>query len=171
MLRKGLTTFALAAAGLFTAEAHAFEAFGLRSGMTAREVEAAAPMGFGLRMLTDSSGVVAKDHDLFVFVAFCQGRLVAVSRDIDPEVDYVETVEAALRQRGQPQVLTESQPWPGPGGGFVRTVTLRWLADGERYDITLSPEGRDGQGKLRHTRDATARFFRIKGNPCATTTE
>lgn len=150
----------------------AFEFGGLRSGMTPAQVIAAAPPGYELRMLPGSaapfsSGALVKGSDFFAQISFCNGRLEHLIRNLDADVDWLPAVRAAVTARGQPRVLVESQPWSGPGGGDVHSLVLRWTDGETRYQLSISPEGRDGKGALRHSRGASESYYQIAGNPCA----
>lgn len=140
------------------ARAAEFELAGLRSGMTEEQVRSVAPSGFELRTSANGVAVIVKGYDIYATLAFCKGKVMSVSRPIDADVDFVPAVNIALRDRGQPQVMTSSQAWSGPGGGSVESLTLRWVRAGVRYDISITPEGRDGRGDLRHNRGASISF-------------
>ena len=158
-----------AAMGLIAATynaASAFETIGFRSGMNVADVQAAAPPGYDLRMFSNGSGVVVRGDDIYAALGFCLGHLVSVSRSIDADRDWLPFVQDALRQRGRPQVLTEAQPWTGPGGGDIHSFLLRWADKDSRYELSLSPEERDGAGKLRHTRGASENSTLTSANPC-----
>jgi hypothetical protein len=153
-------------------QAGGFEFAGFRSGMSPAQVQAAAPLGYELRMLPDSSGAftsgaLVKGDDFYAQVGFCNGRIVHVIRNFAADTDWLPTVRAAIQSRGQPQVMVLSQPWSGPGGGYVGSLILRWSDGQSRYELSVSPEGRDGKGALRYNRSASESHFQVTGNPCA----
>lgn len=167
LMRTAANAMATALLGSASAHAGGFEFVGLRSGMTPEQVQAAAPMGFELRMFPGtSSGALVRGYDFYAQLAFCNGRLVAVSRSLDADTAWVPAVAAAIQSRGQPRVFVESLPWPGPGGGNVGSVVLQWLDGQTRYRLSISPEGRDGKGDLRHNRAASEGYYQIAGNSC-----
>lgn len=155
---------------ILTTPTMAFELAGLRSGMSRSDVEAAAPRGFTFKALDTNgeSGALINGTEVFATLAFCRGRLIAVTRMIDPDTDWLPAVQAGTRDRGPPQVSTKTQEWSGPGGGTVSSLVLRWRGGGADYDLSLTPEGRDGRGNLRHNRAASMSFFETATNPCWT---
>ena len=166
-MQTAVIGMAIALLGSASARAAGFEFLGLRSSMSPEEVQAAAPKGFELRMFpSTSSGALVRGYDFYAQLAFCNGRLVAVSRSLDADTSWAPAVEAAIRSRGQPRVFVESQPWTGPGGGNVSSVVLQWLDGQTRYSLSISPEGRDGKGDLRHNRAASEGYYQISGNSC-----
>ncbi len=147
---------------------------GLRTGMTAAQVEAAAPMGFSLKFFgreAAGSAALVKDADIFATMAFCRGRLISISRSIDADNEWVDRVRAAVASRCQPTIVTRTDPWSGPGGGTVEAVIMRWSDSRSRYEVSLAPEGRDGRGTLRHNRGASESVFADVDNPCRTNGE
>ncbi len=171
VLRKAIVSIGCAMA-CFNGSAHAFEAYGLRSGMTRAEVQAAAPTGFTYRdtgNLRNAGAITSGEgpsETIFVTVAFCAGRLVAVTRMIDPDTDWLPKVQAALAQRGQPAAEVTGGSWLGPGGGDINHLDLAWWNGNERYDLELTPEGRGAGGALRFYRSASESYFVKQPGPC-----
>ena len=88
------------------ASAQEFEAFRLKSGMIVEQVQKTAPWSYELRLNKSevsgwTTGVIAKplsdltgdDSDMFASVGFCNGRLVMVTRSIDPDTEFPRSVE------------------------------------------------------------------------------
>lgn len=160
--------------------AQEFEAFRLKSGMTVERVQkAVAPLSYELRLDKQqgspgwATGVIAKplsdvtgdDSDIYAGVSFCNGTLVSVSRNIDPDTEFPTYVEKWLRDLGQPRVSLRREPWTGPGGGEIVTLEFDWSHDGVKSMLMLHPEGRTGSGQLRYTR-AAAVFFTLEKYSC-----
>lgn len=160
------TLSAAATLALLAGQVEAFEFLGLRSGMSAAEVQAAAPPGYKLGFFTEGSGALVRGEDFYATLAFCNGRLVNVIRQLDADTDWLPSVRAALSERGNPTVTAASQPWLGPGGGSVNSVTLSWYDGQAKYELSLTPEGRDGRGNLRHLRGASEAYQQVAGNSC-----
>jgi hypothetical protein len=158
--------------GAWPVSAQEFEAFHLKSGMTAEQVQKALPSTYELRWDKQqrvpgfATGVVAKplsdlsgdDSDIYAMASFCNGRLVTVSRNIDADTEFAPYLEKWLRDFGQPKVGVRTEPWTGPGGGEVVTVEFDWVHDGVKYMLMLTPEGRSGTGELRVSRGASVIF-------------
>jgi hypothetical protein len=148
-----------------------FEAFRLKSGMTPEQVAKAYPTyefrwaersgpGSGSAML-----VRAEEYDFAANLVFCNNSLVGLSRNIDPDTDFVRYVEERLKEFGQPQVSVKRDPWTGPGGGEIETIEFTWVHNNVKDTISFHPEGRTGSGELRHLRQASVAFF-ILTSPC-----
>ncbi|MDT4878965.1 hypothetical protein FQZ97_1146030 [compost metagenome] len=84
--------------------------------------------------------------------------LMAYARDLDPDSDYLPTLERTLTSWGQPAVSVRRGPWPGPGGGDVQTIDMKWKRAADEVTLSLSPEGRDGKGALRYNRGASISY-------------
>jgi hypothetical protein len=119
--RMRLSEFTLAIAALpgFALCAD-FELAGIRGGMTDAQVRAAAPSGFEYWRIGDGPTLLLQDSEVYASVAFCHGRVMAVRRTIDADADWLPALETATRERGQPQVITTTTPWSGPGGATSR---------------------------------------------------
>src|SRR5207248_94737 len=148
-----------------------FEAFHLKSGMTPEQVARAYPTyefrwaertspGSGSAML-----VKPEEYDFFANLVFCNNSLVGLTRNIDPDTDFVRYLEERLNQFGQPKVSVRRDPWTGSGGGEVETVELTWIHNDVRDIVSFIPEGRTGSGELRHFRQASVAFF-LMTSPC-----
>lgn len=94
--------------------------------------------------------------ETYASLGFCQNRLTAVIREIDPDTDFLRYLSDWLRDFGQPKVSIRTQPWTGPGGGDISSVDFKWLSKGVKYTLSLIPEERTGSGELRHFRGASA---------------
>ena len=129
--------------------------------MTVEQVQKTAPWSYELRLNKSevsgwTTGVIAKplsdltgdDSDMFASVGFCNGRLVMVTRSIDPDTEFPRSVEDWLRDFGQPKVNVRREPWTGTGGGEVVTVQFDWSHGGVKYILSLIPEGRSGAREL-----------------------
>ncbi len=79
---------------------------------------------------------------------------MAYSKAIDPDNDYVPTLERNLSSWGQPKVSVRRQPWSGPGGGDIVSLDNLWKRGSDEINLSFSPEGRDGKGGLRYNRGA-----------------
>jgi len=162
--------FALAFAAICL-HAQAFDVDGFKSGMTLAQV-ASELKHYQLKVIKEElnwgayvavplneKGDVDLTRPGFPVFNFCKGRLFLYSRPIDFDADYIAVLEERLRTFGSPQkVLTERQPWEGPGGGYVATARMRWYEGEQRIDLTFSPEGRTGTGALRHFRNAAIEY-------------
>jgi hypothetical protein len=158
---------ALAAAQISSEPAApSFEAFGLRSGMSAEEVSRKFPT-YELRWLASPKGsamllnrpVNPENPDIFASLAFCQNRLMSVIRNIDPDNEFLGYVQDYIREYGQPEVKVTKNPWTGLNGGDITDLELTWTRNGVRRKLSLVPEGRTGSGELRYVRTATAAAF------------
>lgn len=104
--------------------AQEFEAFRLKSGMTAEQVQkAAANLSYELRLDGQrsgpnwSTGVIAKpaseatddDSNIYAGVNFCNGTLVSVTRNIDPDTEFPTYIEKCVARLW----ATEGQPEKG----------------------------------------------------------
>jgi hypothetical protein len=159
----------LASAALLSGQS--FEAFRLKSGMTPEQVAKAYPTyefrwaersgpGSGSAML-----VRAEEYDFAANLLFCNNSLVGLTRSIDPDTDFVRYVEERINQFGQPQVSVRRDPWTGPGGGEIETIDFTWIHNNVKDTIVFHPEGRTGNGELRHVREASVAFFLLT-SPC-----
>lgn len=145
-----------------SAGAQQFRAFGLNSGMTPEQVKAAVP-GYELRWMNGSPAAAflvrnpeSGNPETYASLGFCQNRLTAVIREIDPDIDFVRYLSDWLRDFGQPKVSIRAQPWTGPRGGDISSVDFTWVSKGVKYMLSLTPEERTGSGELRHYRGASA---------------
>ncbi len=158
----GCVLIAGLAIGQASAPKPAFEAFGLRSGMTPDEVSKEFP-NYELRWLVQPHGVafLAKrpvdpdNPDTYASLSFCKNRLFAVVRTVDPDTDFLAYMQDYLREYGQPKVNVLKEPWTGPNGGDITSFDLVWVRDGVRREVSLTPEGRTGSGELRYVRTAS----------------
>ncbi len=79
--------------------------------------------------------------------SFCErSGLVAYTRNIDPDSDYIPTIEARDQRMDSLAVSIRRLPRPGPGGGDVQDVVMQWKQGSTEIEVTFSPEGRDGAG-------------------------
>lgn len=147
---------------LFAAPAQAFEADGFASGMS-RDQIAASAVNRGLEAwdsifdnLTIGKQIDARIDGMF---SFCKGRMSWYNRPIDFTAEYYPSVEALLSRFGQPKsTVIDQQPWSGPGGGYIRTISTVWAHGKDRITLSVSPEGRDGKGGLRHNTGASITY-------------
>lgn len=148
-----------------------FEAFRFRSGMTPKQAQSVAP-GYELRWSDAVKGAAflvknteTEEPDIYASLSFCQNRLVAVVRQIDPDTDFIRYLDERLRDLGQPKVAVKTQPWTGTGGGDIQRVEFTWISKSVRQMVSFSPEGRTGSGELRHFRSASVSFS-LEESPC-----
>jgi hypothetical protein len=165
-----MATFVLGASLAF---GQSFEAFRLKSGMTPEQVAKEYPTyefrwaersgpGSGSAML-----VRAEEYDFAANLVFCNNSLVGLTRNIDPDADFIRYVEERIKQFGQPQVSIRRDPWTGPGGGEIETLAFTWTHNDVRETVSFNPEGRTGSGELRHLRQASIAYF-LPTSPCMT---
>ena len=171
MMRNAMPFLALTLLALQSRTAEAFEYLGLKSGMTATEVQSAAPLGFELRLFPSEgnlagAGALMRGDDVFATVDFCKGRLVSVDRSIDADMDWYREVKSGAAKYGQPTIKFIANPWTGPGGGTIDSIQFVWRLPATRYTISYTPEGRDGSGNLRHKRGANVGFLETANNSC-----
>ncbi|MGF6771124.1 glycerate kinase [Paraburkholderia sp. GAS199] len=93
--------------------------------------------------------------------------MVAYSKNMDADSEYVPTVERSMNMWGQPKVLVRHMPWPGPGGGETQDVTMLWRQGTTEITVSFTPEGRDGKGALRYNRTASIAYV-DKARVCGT---
>lgn len=158
--------------------ASAFEADGLQSGMTPGDVSdqlkrSGYVLRYELRQLGDrgANGALSAgafwedktgkpDFSMKVYnMMFCHDKLVRLSYGIDFDADYYSYFVANLKLYGQPSAseAREAQ-WSGPGGGFLRQITITWTHDGDRIALSFSPEEHTGAGKLKASRGANLSY-------------
>jgi hypothetical protein len=102
--------YGLAAAQAGSPAVPSFEAFRLRSGMTAEEVSRNFPT-YELRWLASPRGaamlvnrpVNVSNPDIYASLSFCQDRLMSVIRNIDPDTEFLGYVQDYIREYGQPE--------------------------------------------------------------------
>jgi hypothetical protein len=159
---------AVAAALVCTHGAGAFDIEGYRSGMTASEL-AVAVERWGLALTCSNNDKCAawsagRDQQVditgqFIDFTFCHSSLVSFGHNIDFELDYIATLEAFLTQYGTPaRVKVRTQPWSGPGGGYVKTVDTFWYSGDDRIQLSFNPEARTSSGMLRYSRGASVAY-------------
>ncbi|VWB64145.1 hypothetical protein BAR24066_02982 [Burkholderia arboris] len=91
--------------------------------------------------------------------SFCKGRLVAYTRGLDFDTEYVPQLREMVGRYGsQPTIEVRQQPWSGPGGGYISIVATRWSVGRERIEIDFEPEGRTGNGSLKNSRGANLSY-------------
>ena len=151
--------------------AQSFEAFRLKSGMTPEQVAKEYPT-YEFRWAERSgrgsgSAMLVRAEDFAANLEFCNNSLVGLTRNIDPDTDFVRYVEERLKEFGQPQVSVRRDPWSGPGGGEIETIQFSWVHNSVKEIISFHPEGRTGSGELRHARAASVAFVLLT-NPCMT---
>jgi hypothetical protein len=127
-------------------------------GMIDAQVRAAAPSGFEYWRIGDGHALLLKASEVYASVVFCRGRVMAARRILNADSDWLPAIDRATREHGQPQVITTTTPWSGPGGGNVTSVVLRWEEASIQFDISNSPERRDGKGSLRQNGAASLSF-------------
>ena len=95
-----------------------FQAFRLRSGMTADEVTKEFP-NYELRWLAYPHGAAIliqrpanqDDPDIYASISFCNNRLISIIRTVDPDTEFLNYAQDYLREYGQPTVKVRKQPW------------------------------------------------------------
>ena len=128
-------------------QAWAFDWFGLKSGMTVDQVRAAAPAGSTLRVNGDF-GYVEKGGQAIATVAFCKGRLIALSRTIDAQSDWFALADRMIKRYGRPTVTPASDPWAGPAASVRKGLELSWRSGRNKYALTAYPSAQpSGPGK------------------------
>jgi hypothetical protein len=91
--------------------------------------------------------------------SFCNGRLIAYTRELDFDTEYVQQLrEMVVRYGSQPTIEVRQQPWSGPGGGYISTVATKWAVGRERVEVSFTPEGRTGNGSLKYSRGANVSY-------------
>jgi hypothetical protein len=144
--------------------ASAFDVDGFHSGMTPADVAAIAQRQ-GAEAWEYQPGMwatgIRSQYRIDGTFSFCASTgLVSYSRSLDPDADYLPTVERTLSALGQPKVTVRRGPNPGPGGGDVQSIDLLWAHDRtSEILISLIPEGRDGKGALRYNRAASVSYL------------
>jgi hypothetical protein len=147
---------------LLTASAQAFEADGFASDMSRAQIEVAARHRGLEAWNTDFDNLVIGNRPNMridgVF-AFCDDKMRWYNRPLDFDSDYYAAMESFLGNFGQPSSTTVGQqPWNGPGGGYVQSVSTVWKSEKDRITLSFSPEGRDGKGALIHNRAASVSY-------------
>lgn len=147
---------------LLAMKAYAFDVDGFRSGITKEQLSAEA-MNRGLEVKEGPYGnwFIGKFSESRIdgTFLFCGKSLVSYNRSIDFDVDYVPTLNSLIEKHGQPRsVRVTPIPWSGPGGGNVKVVKMAWYVANEKIVLSLTPEGRDGKGQLRHNRAASINY-------------
>jgi hypothetical protein len=141
---------------------YGFDVDGFHTGMTREElVNVARQRGLEAKELTSSSWGVGTSDDNYTDsnFNFCGDGLIAYSRSIDFDIDFVRSLHTLTESNGQPQeILTKEYPWSGPGGGNIHGVEIIWRHDSEKIEIAFLPEGRDDHGKIRNTRAASISY-------------
>jgi len=96
------------------------------------------------------------DFSLKVYnMVFCHDKLVRLSYGIDFDADYYSYFSANLKLYGQPSASEAREvQWSGPGGGFLRNISITWTHDGDSIALSFSPEEHTGAGKLKASRGA-----------------
>jgi hypothetical protein len=145
---------------LLSGPSHSFDVDGYRSGMPLSELRAIAERR-GLIVLGDDSdntyrflNPITKTVD-GPFVVCPSRGLTSYLHKIDFDAEYTATLERFLREYGQPVTKVLHYPWPF--GGNMNLVWMTWLHKGEETVLEMNTDARDGQGKLRYTRDAAVR--------------
>ncbi|TGN96141.1 hypothetical protein [Burkholderia sp. USMB20] len=145
--------------------ASAFDVDGFRTGMSVNEV-ATIVRGQGWELGANKmiAGLYTEAHygaDGKVAelgpenFSFCNGRLIAYSRELDFDTEYVSQLREMIARYGsQPMVEVRQQTWSGPGGGYISSVATKWSVGRERVEISFIPEGRTGNGALKNYRGA-----------------
>ncbi|HDR9248826.1 TPA: hypothetical protein QDB50_000509 [Burkholderia vietnamiensis] len=91
--------------------------------------------------------------------SFCNGRLIAYTRELDFDTEYVQQLREMVAKYGnQSTVEVRQQPWSGPGGGYISTVATKWSVGRERVEVSFTPEGRTGNGSLKYHRGANVSY-------------
>lgn len=127
-------------------QAWAFDWFGLKSGMTADQVRAAAPAGSTLRLNGDF-GFIETNGAAVATVTFCRGKLIALSRTIDAQSDWYALADRMIRQYGRPTVTSASDPWAGAKASVSNGLELSWRSGRNKYALTSYPAAQPGPGK------------------------
>lgn len=145
--------------------ASAFDVDGFRTSMSVSQVEdIARGQGWALSASTLVAGVYIEAHygpDGKVTelgpanFSFCRGRLVAYTRELDFDTEYVTQLRDMVAKYGsQPTIEVRQQAWSGPGGGYISTVATKWPVGREQAEISFTPEGHTGNGLLKNYRSA-----------------
>ncbi len=91
--------------------------------------------------------------------SFCNGRLIAYTRQMDFDTEYVQQLRDMVARYGsQSSIEVRQQPWSGPGGGYISTVATKWLVGREHVELSFTPEGRTGNGSLKYYRSANVSY-------------
>ncbi len=136
------------------AEARGFDWFGVKSGMTADQVRAAAPAGAGLRLNGDF-GFVEKAGEELAALTFCKGRLVSLSKSVDPETEWFAIAGRMLREYGEPHVGAAADPWKGARAEAGTGLQMSWRSGSNRYALTAYPTVPPHAGAPRPVRRAS----------------
>jgi hypothetical protein len=169
MIRGIALATALMTASASTTSAFAFNAEGFQTGMTFAQVATIVqargltlrngPPGYGAAAFRiDQSGSPDMSGP-FISMFFCEGRLASFSHNVDPDTDYIPMLKNILDQHGNPgRVTVETQPWSGPGGGYVSSSNMYWYFGDDRITLSFTPEGRTGAGALRYSRTVSISY-------------
>ncbi|WP_160293624.1 hypothetical protein [Burkholderia gladioli] len=160
---RGVIVAMLLAIAPFSASA--FDVDGFRTSMSVSQVEdIARGQGWALSASTLVTGVYIEAHygpDGKVTelgpanFSFCRGRLVAYTRELDFDTEYVTQLRDMVAKYGsQPTIEVRQQAWSGPGGGYISTVATKWPVGREQAEISFTPEGHTGNGLLKNYRSA-----------------
>jgi hypothetical protein len=165
MMRGMALAAALMAATASTTPAFGFNAEGFQTGMTVDQV-AAAMKARGLTLRSGGKGPFSAYYVLrvdrsgnpdpsgpLISLLFCEGGLVSFSHSIDFDADYIPMLKTILEQHGNPgRVTVRTQPWSGPGGGYLSSSEMYWYFGDDRVTLSFNPDGRSGKGVLRYSR-------------------
>lgn len=148
----------------FTIDANAFDVDGYHSGMTREQLIAeAAKAGFDAKEAANGDWWVVgrlADPQIHGTFSFCEGTLDSYIRMIDFDLEYIPLLNSLIGLHGQPhKVQTNQRAWSGSGGGTVQGVEMIWHAGNDRITLSFYPEGRDGEGQLRHLRNASIYYY------------
>ena len=92
-------------------------------------------------------------------IAFCKDRLRWASRSLDFDADYFHTVQQLVAQHGQlSQLNFRDNIWTGPEGGSVRSVDMIWQKATYKVTLSVTPESRTTDGRLRYNRSLFLSF-------------
>lgn len=147
----------------------AFDIDGFRSGMTRQELSIAAKnRGLEAKKGPFDNWIVGNFAEskgrIDGIFAFCGEVLVWYSRSIDFDVDYIPVLQSLIEKNGQPQRVRTSLTQMVGAEGNMQGVEMRWYVGNDRITLSFSPEGRDGKGQLRHSRDSSISY--TAKNPC-----
>ena len=141
---------------------YAFQVDAFRSGMTVEELKGYATRN-GLDFKTQPNGIqhaignFAKYEILGSFTT-CNNKLVSYHRTIDPDTAYVNILNEMLAANGQPKVGTDRLQVYGRPGVYSSRVEMKWYVAGDRINLSMSPELRDGKGELIFQRGASLEY-------------
>lgn len=147
----------------------AFDVDGFRTGMSVNEVATVVRgQGWTLGPNNMVAGVYIEAHfgpDGKVMelgpanFSFCNGRLIAYTRELDFDTEYVQQLRDMVARYGsQSTIEVRQQPWSGPGGGYISTAATKWFVGRERVELSFTPEGRTGNGSLKYYRSANVSY-------------